>query len=566
MTLSILKYNLTIGLLISTHILFAQVKKNEQPPVEKNNKKKEQVKGVISEEVDVVRPYKPILADAVKIRRNPDLTNNPTFRPVLLYSILDKKLELDSNIPKLRTQKLVDKKEIASNNNYLKLAGGNFNTSLGQLYINNGNDEALRIGLFVKHLAQQGNIDKQQFSHQKMSAFGHSIGTRATLSGQLNFDRKQTYFYGFDPAIATAGINPPQQRFNVIKAKGELFNNYAESNRFSYKINGNGYLFNNLFDAKENNVAFSASLNQVVNRFSFGIDASIDLTNSKDLAYSINNDIFKSNPHVQLQASNFILNIGLNIVQEYRSGSRMSILPAVSVVLPIASTYASLFAGVHGDVIKNNLNDLTSENPYLNQNAAITNTTERINIYAGIKGNTGHVLGFKATASYKEVENMQLFQNNPLQINRFDVIYDPGKSTILALEGELEIKASDVFSLQGRAQANSYKMATEKEAWFKPALCLGSTVKAKISRKLSLDAEVAFNGETNAKVINPITSQQSSVTINSYTDISAGAEYQIIKNARLYVRANNLLGTSYEQYLYYPKLGFGIFGGLNFSF
>ena len=45
MTLSILKYNLTIGLLISTHILFAQVKKNEQPPVEKNNKKKEQVKG-----------------------------------------------------------------------------------------------------------------------------------------------------------------------------------------------------------------------------------------------------------------------------------------------------------------------------------------------------------------------------------------------------------------------------------------------------------------------------------------------------------------------------------------
>ena len=43
MTPSILKYNLTIGLLVSTSILFAQVKKSPQPSVEKS-KKKEQTK------------------------------------------------------------------------------------------------------------------------------------------------------------------------------------------------------------------------------------------------------------------------------------------------------------------------------------------------------------------------------------------------------------------------------------------------------------------------------------------------------------------------------------------
>ena len=565
MTPSILKYNLTIGLLVSTSILFAQIKKSPQPSVEKS-KKKEQTKGEISEEVEVVRPYKPILADAVKIRINPDLTNNPTFKPVLLYSILDKKLALDSNIAKLHAQKLTAEKVVAPNNNYLKLAGGNLNTSLGEVYINNGNDEALQIGLSIKHLAQQGNIDKQQFSRQEVSAFGRSIGARTTLSGQFNYDRKQTYFYGFDPTLATAGTNPAQQRFNIIKAKGELFNHYAEGNRFSYKINGNGYLFNDLFYAKENNITFATSLHQVIYKFTFGVDASIDLTNSKDLLYSIDNNIFKSNPHVQFQASNFILNIGLNIVQEYGSQNRINILPAVSVVLPLSSAYASLFAGVHGDVIKTNLKDLSSDNPPLNQNIAITNTLEKLNIYGGIKGNVGHAFGFKATASYKEVENMPLFQNNSSQINRFDVMYDPGKSTIFGLAGEFEIKASDVFSLTGRAQANSYKMATEKEAWLKPTLCLGSTVKAKINRKLSLDAEVVLNGETNAKVIDPTNSKEKSVKISSYTDISAGAEYQIIKNARLYVRANNLLGSSYEQYLYYPKLGLGVFGGFNFSF
>jgi hypothetical protein len=106
---SILTYPLTLSLLLSASILAAQVKKSNKPLTEKGTKQ-EQPKGEITEEVEVVRPYKPILADAVKIRKSPDLTNNPTFKPVLIYTILDKKLALDSNIAPLQAQKLVEQK------------------------------------------------------------------------------------------------------------------------------------------------------------------------------------------------------------------------------------------------------------------------------------------------------------------------------------------------------------------------------------------------------------------------------------------------------------------------
>lgn len=68
--------------------------------------KTEPSKAVMAEEIEVVRPYKPVLANAAKIRRNPDLNDAPTFKPVLNYQILDKKLELNTDIRTLQYQQL----------------------------------------------------------------------------------------------------------------------------------------------------------------------------------------------------------------------------------------------------------------------------------------------------------------------------------------------------------------------------------------------------------------------------------------------------------------------------
>ena len=55
---------------------------------------------------DIVRDYRPILADAVKIRRSPDMTNKRSYMPKLSYgNIPDKKLDINTGLKELMCRK-----------------------------------------------------------------------------------------------------------------------------------------------------------------------------------------------------------------------------------------------------------------------------------------------------------------------------------------------------------------------------------------------------------------------------------------------------------------------------
>ena len=536
--------------------------------VKKADPKQEPEKASIAEEIEVVRPYKPILAEAVKIRRSPDLNDNKPFKPVLTYTIIDKKLELNSNIKELQAQKLVAEQQATLLNNYIKIGVGNMNTGLGEVYLNTGQDEALQAGMFLKHNAQQGSLNKQQFSEQQISGFGRSIGTSKTYAGKIGYNRRSTYFYGFNPEFSVPAADPLRQRFNLVEAEGEMLSNYSEDTDIpNYAVKLNGYLFGNNSQGRENSFVLNGYVNRPLGSFSIGMGASADYTSVKDSLFDNKNNVLRANPYIKYQGNGFLLNLGLNLVHEFGTASRFNVLPAVSAEVPIAEEYAILFAGLNGDVLKTSIRDLTDENPYLGKDYTLKNAVEKINLYGGVKGNAGAGFGFKAMAYLKRIEDMPLFVNDPYQVNRFNVVYANGTSDILGFEGEISFKASDIFEISGKAEAASYKMATEKEAWFKPNLRISSNLRAKISPKLRIDGEIFLNGESNAKTVSfsplPVENYE---LIKSFADLSAGAEYRINDKVGVYLRANNIFGKSYQQYLYYQKVGFNVLGGFNYSF
>jgi hypothetical protein len=556
MNIPTLKYKL-IGCLFCLSVTAqAQDKKNENPtsaqPV------------TLTEEIDIVRPYKPVLADAVKIRRNPDMNISKAFKPVLSYSVIDKKLELNSNIKELQAQKMADERATILLNNYIKLAAGNFNTAQGEVYINTGRDEALKSGAYFKHLSQQGNLEKQQFSNQELGVFGKSVSDSYSVTGNISYNRRSTFFYGFDPASSIAA-DRSKQRFNTIAAEAEIMNNYSESSIFNYAASINAYQFSNIDEARESSFLLRGFLNKEMNLFTIGVNSSADLTSTKDLALKLANNILRVNPYVDFQGKGFELKIGANIVQEFGTNSRLNVFPSVSAEVTVIPEYALIFAGVTGDILKTSLRDLALENSFLNKNLEIKNSVENMNIHAGVKGNSGAQLGYKVMAYYKTIHDMQLLVNNQTLINRFDVMYDNGNSTVLGLEGELNMKASDVFTISGKAQIFKYDLATQAEAWFKPTVRLISNAKAQINQKLLLDAEILFQGETFAKV-NIAGGGFKSSTLKGFIDLSAGAEYKVHNKIGVYLRANNLTGQSYQRYLFYPNMGLTILGGVNYSF
>ncbi|CAH0311856.1 hypothetical protein SRABI27_05090 [Pedobacter sp. Bi27] len=540
--------------------------------------KKADEKAVVNEEIEVVRPYKPILAEAVKLRRSPNLDDVKTYKAKLNYSILDRKLELNSDIQKLQAQALAEEKESILVNNYVKGAFGSLATLLGEAYFNTGKDEGLQLGGYFKHFSQEGKLNKQNSSNQQLSVFGRSILDQNTVSGRINFERNGTYFYGLDDTRPTLNPNPDKQALTTIELEGELVKNFTEDeDAFSYALKANGYIWNDKFSAKENYLSLNGYVNKRINSLNLGLAASTEFGNSKDALTSVGNNLLRLNPYIRLQVKGAKITAGINFVQEFGAFSSSKIFPAVTADFTLIPDYLQVFGEVKGDVNRNSLKGFTDENPWLNSNVVVKNTVEKLSFSAGIKGTGGPGFGYKARVYVKQFDDMPLFVNNFTDFNKFDVIYDFGKTKLTGLEGEISVQVSDALKWTGKLNIDDWKPASETYSWFKPGLKVSSNFVYTYNKKLSFNAAVVIQDDIKAKVytgapvpasqyIIPNTNIELIETVKGYVDLGLGADYRINKKFSVFAKANNILNTNYSRYLYYQVNGFNIFGGLTYSF
>ncbi len=560
---------ITLSIVFGALTSFAQ----EVKPPEKTEK-------TVSEEIEIIRPYKPILAEAVKLRRSPDLDNVKTYKAKFNYQLSDRKLALNTDIKKLEAQKVADQKNAALVNNYAKLGLGNLGTFLAEAYVGMGDDPALQAGAFFRHFNQQGKLNKQNESNQQLSVFAHSIGNNVNLNGKINYQRQGLYFYGFDAANPTFNPNPEKQLFNFFELEGEAINKFnADPDAFSYAAKANGYFFNDRFSAKEKSVTVTGYLNKRISSFNLGVAVSAEMGNTTDIATDVANNLLRVNPYLKIQVGGVKMVAGANIAQEFGTKSTTRIFPVITADFTLIPDFLQLFGEVKGDVNRNTLRDFTTENPFLNQNIQVKNNVENLSFSGGIKGTGGPGFGYKARIYSKEITDMPLFVNNFASFNKFDVIYDFRKTKILGLEGELSVQVSDNLKWTGKLNFEDYKAGAEKESYFKPQLRLGSNLTFVYNKKLTFEASAVVQDDSKAKVfisdpLNPDGSypplpdfaKETLVNVKGFVDLGIGANYKINNQFSAFAKANNILNTNYSKYLYYRVNGFNIFGGLTYSF
>jgi hypothetical protein len=534
----------------------------------------------VTEEVEVIRPYKPILAEAVKLRRSPDLDNVKTYKAKFNYTITDRKLSLNSDIQKLQAQQVADEKTAELINNYAKFGIGNLGTILGEAYVNIGKDEDLQAGAYFKHFSQEGKLNKQNDNTQELSVFGRSIGEKATLNGRVTYQRHGLYFYGIDDANPALNPNPDKQTFNFFEAEGEVINKYSEDeNALSYAAKANAYLFGDKYDANEKAITLTGYVNKRISGFNLGLATSAEFGNTKDATVSVSNNLFRLNPYIKLQTKGIKITAGINYAQEFGSTSAGRIFPAITADFTLIPDFLQVFGEVKGDVNRTTLKNLTDENPFLNSNIVIQNSVEKISISAGIKGTGGPGFGYKARFYSKKITDMPLFVNSFANFNKFDVVYDFGSMKLMGIEGELSVQVSDNLKWTGKLNMEDYKAASEQESYFKPQLRLSSNLMWAFNKKITFNASLVAQDDSKAKVYSadplntdgtypaiPDLTKETIVNVNGFADLGIGADYKINNKFSVFAKANNLLNTDYSRYLYYRINGINIFGGLSYSF
>ena len=533
---------------------------------------------------DVVRDYKPILADAVKIRRSPDMSNKRSYMPKLSYAnVPDKKLDINTGLKELNVQELPFTKIHDITSNYVKLGIGNLGTILGEAYVANEQYENLRYGAFVKHLNQKGSLDEQKFSRQEVGIFGRRILDGFTIDGLLGYNRYATRFYGIPQDVNGASLNPAKeaQAFNDIYFTGELTSNFDPANEeaLSYSAKLDAYTYKDKFEANENSFALSGYLNKRVRTFNVGANVALDINSIGGVGPGLDkfkNSIATINPYISFKGTNYTLTVGGNIVSEFGDESRFNVFPSAEVDFSLVPGYINLFAGLNGSVQKVSYKNLTQINPYLGPNLMFENQVERLNFFGGIKGNAGATFGYKAKVMYKTIEGLPLFVNRREAPFQFELVYDGNKDDkvkYVGIEGEINVRLSQLVNLGGRLNIDGYTTVSQDEAWFTPKLRLAANARFNISEKLYIDAEGLFHGSSYAAsydydaTANPVLiGNYVKRTIPEFFDLSAGAEYKAMSNLGIFIKANNIFNKEYERYLYYPRLGFNVIGGVNFSF
>ncbi|EDM35749.1 probable integral outer membrane protein [Pedobacter sp. BAL39] len=537
--------------------------------------KKDENKAV-TEEIEVVRPYKPVLAEAVKLRRSPDLNTVKTYKAKFNYSLTDRKLGLNSDINKLQAQQVAEERAAELLNNYVKAGFGAPTTALLEGYVNIGRDEALQAGAFFRHFGQSGKLEGQDANQQQLSVFGRSIGETFTLSGRINYQRNGINFYGFNPSQPEFNLHPERQTLNFIEAEGEIVNKFTDDpDAFSYAAKINGYIWNDKYEAKEKSVVINGYVNKRISSFNLGLASSVELGNTQDQLTDVGNNIFKLNPYIKLQANGVKINAGINFVQEFGDFSSSRIFPAVTADFTLIPDYLQIFGELKGDVNRNSMKAFTDENPFLNANINIKNSIEKFSFSGGIKGTGGPGFGYKARIYHKKIADMPLFVNNFENPTRFDVIYDFGNMKQTGLEGEISIQVSNSLKWTGKLNFDDYQPAEESNSWFKPQMRLSSDLLFNITDKIAFNASVAIQDASKAKIYTaapaspylvPDPANETVVEVKGFVDLGAGASYKINNKFSAFARVNNLLGTKYSRFLYYPTIGGSVFGGLSYSF
>ncbi|MDF2432702.1 MAG: hypothetical protein JWP44_2333 [Mucilaginibacter sp.] len=536
------------------------VKKGAQNPT--NN-------GSLSEEIVVTTAYKPVLADAVKIRINPDLEDKTPFKAPLTYFPVDKRLELNTNIKLLAAMKRPAEQDSALTNNYVKAGLGSLKTTYGEAYFNNGKDQALQVGGYLKHFAQNGNQYKQNSQKDEAGVFGKSIGDVNSLSGRINYNYSSNYFYGFDPYLPNTPIQANKQHFSTISGEVELAKNYKDvENDFTYALKLKGYSFKNAYQASESNIVLSGFLNETIHQFYAGVSGSLDLSTQKDSLYNYNNSLIRVNPYIKFQGDNYKIDAGISIVDQFGFKSAFYIFPAAKLEFQVIPKYVRVFVEAKGDVNKSSLLDFSTINPFLGKNVPIRNSVDQLDISAGLKGTIAPGLGFKVAVFRNTVKDMPLFVSNfnfATGYNRFTVIYDGGRTRITGFNGELDYKASEDVDIFGRVEFKNYQMATIAQPWNLPKFKLTAGTVLHINNKFDVNGSLLIRGNVmDPYPATPVSKTPS--TISSIVDLNGGVEYKATNRISVFVRVNNILNGNNQAWLYYPDYGFNIFGGVGFAF
>jgi hypothetical protein len=523
-----------------------------------------------SEDIYVVKGYKPEISEAKKINGKPKQARIEAKDLDIEYFFLKKQVKSHFETEPIKPAKMKGEKLNRLYHSYAKFGVGSNLTTLADLHITGTRSRKQALGLYVNHLGspnQIKNYGPSGFSDNSLKFYGKKFlkkqVVRGAVFGELNTLKQFGYLEDNFPNVDKDSI---RQRFTKVGFTAGNKSFIKDSSEFNRDIQLTYYYLQDRYQSSENNVKIDADLHRNFGKEIFHVQGLLDINSfNNDIdSSSQNNGILALQPYIVSKGKKWRLNAGLGIFMDIGEPTKFYFKPISELKFNVVSNIIIPYVGVTGDLKRTSFNSLRTTNPFINSNPELNNENHILEVYGGIRGSLNKKLSFNTRFMQKIVQNMALFKIDSVFLNNtFNVAYDT--VNIQEISGELVYNDGEKLSIGAKGSFFMYNTKNEDQAWNLPNFILSINSRYNIKDKLYFKGNITYNSPrtSNYDISNDTFKE---TKLKGFTDVVLGGEYRYTNRLSAFIDFHNILGVNYQMWSNYPSQRLVLIGGITYSF
>ncbi len=450
--------------------------------------------------------------------------------------------------------------------NYIKAGFGNYITPYLEGHFNSKRSDKYAYGVHVRHLSSaRGPVDYARSGVNNLGVYGRYFLNKVTVDGDLSWQRQRFNYYGFDQVLAPeVDEDTLKLVYNLLKA-GLKFTSADPEAELNYKVGLNYFHLGDNRDSKENEFLLNYEGGYRIDN-----DKAVNL--SGEYSYSSRSYIdnfarhfFQIRPTVVFSQERYKLEAGFTAAytSDTTFRSRFHLYPVLRGDYHVLPDQLMVFAGIGGETRRNTWRTFVSQNPWLLNGVALSNTNNTLDIYAGLQGNALERLTYQARLSYQTYRYLPFFVNAMSDTSAFEVIYDSEQATIFNIYAALTYEFTRKFRMGLDANLYSYELGgMVAEPWHRPTFDMALLGSYNLHKKIYFNLDIFYLSGLKAR--NPISG--ATEKLNDIFDLNLKVDYRFSEAFSAFVQLNNILGKNYQRYMYYPVKGTNVLVGVSYTF
>jgi len=511
-------------------------------------------------EVNVSSTFKPLLKEAAKINFNASPAITDTTRPRLQYDIPNQNLLLAYQPGSLRPLALdVDTGGRWNNYNYAKIGYGSLSTPYFETGLSVGDGNTAGLNVYARHISSKGKIKLQDYSNTDINLTGFlKTGKNLEWTGRVSAKDERYNKYGFEPKTMVFSEDSIKVKFETFSSRLGVRNISRTELGISYAPEIRIDIFNDRLKNRESNAFFNLPLQKTFGgKFEAAVALEGNLTRySPDNKKVITNNYFSLAPSLLIKTVN--LNLQAGIKPSWDNGE-FKLLPNIMAEFSSPDKRFTLLGGWIGYLRSNTYQSLANYNPWI-WAPNFSNNSRIEEIYGGFKGSLTDHFSYNVKLGLNKITNLSFFINDKASGKSFAVVQEPEARNI-NIKGEMAYTVGEKFSLRTGLNLNNYSsLDVNDKPWGLPPLEFTTTVRLQILKDLYVKGDLfAFDAPWYE-------TKEDRGRVKGALDLSAGLEFAVVKNVKLWAQFNNIMNNEYQRWKQYPVYGFNLLGGVVFSF